>query len=92
MDLATARNLSLILLGVEACVLILPLGVLFFFTIKGLRYVNAQTRRFAPIARTRAAQVEQGTAAGLGALMVPLLAVASFLTALEQTLAARKRK
>ena len=37
MDLATARDLSIILLAIEAIILVLVPGVIFYFSIKGLR-------------------------------------------------------
>ncbi len=37
MDLATARNLSIILLAIEGFILVLVPGAIFYFSIKGLR-------------------------------------------------------
>jgi hypothetical protein len=71
--LATARNLALILLVVEAAVLTLPLLIIPFFILRHLPRIKTPIRPALRTVRQRTEQVERGTKAVMSMAVQPLL-------------------
>lgn len=59
MDLAVWRDLSLLWLIILTFIAALPLGVLFFFAIKGVRRLRQLAKQYLPLARNRVERVTQ---------------------------------
>lgn len=84
--LATARDLALILLIVEAFVLALPLVIIPFYILRYLPRVRAPIRPNLRIARQRTEQVETVTKAVMGTIALPFLWSAAVCAALKRGL------
>jgi hypothetical protein len=61
MDLAVWRDISLLWLILLTLLAVLPLGVLFFFAVKGLHRLRQLAKQYLPLARNRAQQVADRT-------------------------------
>jgi hypothetical protein len=61
MDLATLSNLSLVWLIFLTLIFVLPIGVLFFFAIRGMRRLRQLAKQYLPIAQEKTWLVESKT-------------------------------
>jgi len=82
--LATARDLALVLLIVEVFILALPLVIIPFYILRYLPRVKAPIRPNLRIVRRNTEQVEKGTKAVMGAMVLPFLWTAATAAALKR--------
>jgi hypothetical protein len=84
--LATARDLALVLLIVEAFILALPLVIIPFYILRYLPRVKAPIRPNLRIVRQKTEQVERVTKAAMGTMVLPFLWTAATTAALKRGL------
>lgn len=82
--LATARDLALVLLIVEAFILALPLVIIPFYILRYLPRVKGPIRPNLRIVRQRTEQLERVTKAIMGAMVLPFLWTAATGAALKR--------
>jgi hypothetical protein len=74
MGLAVFRDISLLWLIFLTIIAILPIGVIFFFLVKGMHRLRQLVKRYAPVAQDRARQVADVTEQASAKVSTPIIA------------------
>lgn len=87
MDLAFWRDLSVTLLAVEAFLAMAAVGAVFYFTLRGFNWLDAQIRRITPQVRDGFTKVAQTVQRVATALALPFITLDAFIRGASRAVA-----